>query len=234
MKYLKYFTIFFIAGNLLGSDTIPINLDDQYYRLTIESVTYKNYIELDTIDITLETSMPLGGFDLKIGTVSSFYKIIDILEGDFSQKCNWEYFNKREVVDHFSMWHIVSLAKMFPDTTKEVCYYIDSSVVLFRLVLAFSHLNYSSPIFDIGQIRFKWEQCKDNTISSVSGDTLMVFNKLNEKLYEPYIPPENCYQNLSSRVRDLLIFKNGNIKVNFDLYQTSDEIIDDTSQNKQK
>ena len=233
MKYLKYFTFLIITSNLFGSDTIPENLDDQYYKLAIESVTYGDYVELDTIDVTLETSMPLGGFDLKIGTVSNFHEIIDILEGDFSQKCNWEYFNKRKVVDNFSTWHVVSLAKMFSDTTKELCYYIDSSVVLFRLVLEFHHLNYTSPIFDIGQVRFKWEQCKDNTISSVSGDTLMVFGKLNEKLPEPYNPPESCYQNLSGRVRDLLIFENGNIKVNFDLYQKSDDAIKDTSQNKQ-
>ncbi|MEA1981499.1 MAG: hypothetical protein U9N54_11080 [candidate division Zixibacteria bacterium] len=240
MKYLKYFIFFIITSNLLGSDTIPKNLDDQYYKIAIESVTYGDYVELDTIDVTMETSMELGGFDLKLSTISNYYEIVDILKGDFSEKCNWEYFNKRKVNDGSKTWHIVSLGKMLADSTVKVCYYLDSSATLFKLVVAFTPITYTTPIFDMGQIRFKWSQCKDNTVSSVSGDTLMVYSKLSDELAEPYAPPEECYQNLSGRVRDLLIFKNGDFKVNFDPYQKSEEvikdipeIIDDTSQNKQ-
>ena len=77
---------------------------------------------------------------------------------------------------------------------------------------------------DFQQIRFKWDQCKDNTISSVSGDTLMVFNKLHEDLTKPFRPPEECYQNQLDRVRNLIIFKNGNFEVDFNPYEKSDEV----------
>jgi hypothetical protein len=145
-----------------------------------ERVTVDDMQLEDTLLVTLESlGMPVAGYDLEIGTDSRFITIKDILPGALSDSCGWEYFQARPMdvqgKEDFpsSLWHVVALSKISPDTTMPECYQLEGPVSIMKLVVSSGHV--TGPIPDTAAaIFFFWENCADNVFSNETGSSLLM------------------------------------------------------------
>lgn len=145
-----------------------------------ERVTVDDMQLDDTLLVTLESlGMPVAGYDLEIGTDSRFITIQDILPGALSDSCGWEYFQARPMdvqgkEDYpSSLWHVVALSKISPDTTTPECYQLEGSVSIMKLVVSSGHITGAIPD-TAAPIFFFWENCADNVFSNETGSSLLM------------------------------------------------------------
>jgi hypothetical protein len=133
----------------------------------------------DTLEITLTSSgRLLAGFELKFGVASPFIDIDTVLPGELYDSCRWEFFSSRSVNNQHredyppTLWQAVAIAQVSPSEQGPICFGLDGEVSLVKLVVTSEHLtrvpDTVAPIF------FFWEDCTDNSISGVSGDTLAI------------------------------------------------------------
>jgi hypothetical protein len=157
--------------------------DSLPYVISIERVKVGNMRIHDTLAITLNSFVrSLAGFELKFGLESPFIDIDTVLPGELSDSCRWEFFNSRSLtnpdrVDYPPiLWQAVAIAQVSPGERGPICYGLDGEVSLAKLVVTSEHVtrvpDTVAPIF------FFWEDCTDNTISAVSGDTLAISAKV--------------------------------------------------------
>lgn len=149
----------------------------------IETARLSSATALDTVDLFLESDSSLGGFDLKLMVAGSQLEIVGILPGRLIDTCRWEFFNARELMvvlddpdSEQPAWQITALPELIPDSIKPACYGGFTPMSLCRIIVYSIQLNLA--LADTGQplkeaaIRFVWEDCGDNTISSFSGKNL--------------------------------------------------------------
>jgi len=155
--------------------------------LSIERVAVHSGRILDTLDVTLESGGHLvAGFDIRIALESQYLEILEILPGEVLDSCSWEFFKAKPDDDVArenyprSVWHVVALAELIVDETEPHCYGLDRQASLLRLVVSSEHVDLA-PDAEVA-VFFFWESCSDNSVSGVTGNTLL----LSSKLYDYY------------------------------------------------
>jgi hypothetical protein len=173
-----------VAETSAVTDTLSENVETlPHYVVSIQRVKIGNMEIHDTLAITLNSfGQPIAGFELKFGIESPFIDIDTVLPGELSDSCRWEFFHSRSLtnpdrVDYPPiLWQAVAIAQISPSEQGPICYGLNREVSLAKLVVTSEHVtrvpDTVAPIF------FFWEDCTDNTISAVSGDTLAISAKV--------------------------------------------------------
>ena len=205
-----------------------------------ERVTVPDMRIIDTLDITVETiGMQTAGFDLKFGTDSRFFEILEVLPGRVVDSCGWEYFSAYQVRTAGkedlprSLWQAVALAKTSPDSTRVGCDELHGENSLVRLVVSNESLaevpDTTAPIF------FFWEDCSDNSLSDQSGSSLLissnVYDYFGVELSEgkDMLPtrkgtPRQCVsQRATNQPKRVVDFHNGGVEFKLDIGEETAE-----------
>ena len=190
-KFLFFTFCLFCISSINASTNDNVVVEQSPYLISIEQIKVTEMIFTDTIDVSIVTDKAtLAGFDLKIACNPRYLDIIDVLAGELYDSCRWDFFNARQGGNPtdkkipFTIWQIVALADMTVDDKKPLCFSLDKKSTLVRLVITNQFLKEVPdtvvPIF------FLWEDCTDNTISSISGNSLNLSNRVIE--YYKIIP----------------------------------------------
>ncbi|HWR84308.1 MAG TPA: T9SS type A sorting domain-containing protein [Candidatus Deferrimicrobium sp.] len=142
------------------------------------------------VDVTMESgTLDMGGFDILIAYDRSALNFQSAIKGDLyvpyipvppPSSCEWEYFTYRtwfwpSYEPHFFWAGIIrafGLADLNNGPSHPICFTLPTPFTLFTLDFMVT----DNRLFEcqFAPIRFFWTTCNDNTISSVTGDTLFV------------------------------------------------------------
>ncbi len=175
------------AGDSFSQDSN--NTDLPYYKISIESKSYSLGQLIDTIDIGIESSgKPIGGVDIKIGFDSPALEILEIIPGEIPDSCRWKFFNARDMSFNSSgdtpigVWQILAMAEFGGDTVRSVCYGFDRKASIAQLIIHVDSSQIDARTDSALTIFFYWQDCGDNTVTNVLGDSLFLSaNSVNEK-----------------------------------------------------
>ena len=200
MKYILILIVMTIAGLLAGHGYVRVttvqamdtgsgtevtdSVPEQPPRFIVrcDRVTVDDMQADDTLAVTLESQRKsIAGFDFKFGTDSRFITIQDVLPGAVYDSCGWEYFRARQLDANpsrpTSLWQVVALSKMTPDTSKPACLLTDGKVTLLKIVVR--NARPGEPVPDTtAPIFFYWESCTDNVLSDASGSSMLISDKV--------------------------------------------------------
>ncbi len=198
-----FLIVILTAGDIFSEDSTKANMP--YYKITIESESYSLGQLIDTIDIDIESSgKPIGGVDIKIGFDSPALEILEIIPGEIPDSCGWKFFNTRDVSFKTSgeapigVWQILAMAEFGGDTVRPVCYGFDRKASIAKLVIHVDSSQIDLETDSILKIFFYWQDCGDNTVTNISGDSLYLSLKSdNEKMTLRVLPsrtgaPDSC------------------------------------------
>ncbi|MFZ5981386.1 MAG: hypothetical protein ACOYVF_12215, partial [Candidatus Zixiibacteriota bacterium] len=165
------FIFLFIVGSISAADNPDSAADatPPRYIVRMDRLEVDNMQVFDTLEITVESFGNLiAGFDLKIGTNSSYVEILDILPGEVNDSCGWEYFNAKEINKSdqtypCQLWQAVAIAKISPDTTLPTCFGFERTASLLKVIVAGEPRTYIPDT--VAPIFFFWEDCGDNSLS---------------------------------------------------------------------
>lgn len=225
-----------------GDTLVEVVEDSTRYVVSVQRVTVTDMRINDTLVISLNSfGNPLAGFELKFAVESPFIDIDTVLPGEIYDSCNWEFFNARQIDAHNKenyppvIWQAVALADMMPDTDRPVCFSFEREASLIKLVVSSEHVarvpDTVAPIF------FFWEDCSDNTIACISGDTLAISAKVFDYYNVEYTEkqklfpnrtgaPEQCIDPTArNKPRRQIEFHNGGVEFKLDL---GEDIADST------
>ncbi len=206
-----------------------------HFVVEIESRTATAGKIRDTLDVTIESfGATVAAFDFKIGVDSRYLSIISVLPGEIYDSCGWQFFNARSA-DHAGaegvpamVWQTVAIAESISSGARPTCFGFDRKASLLRIVVASPELGVvpdtTVPLF------FYWESCADNTLSSVSGNTLALSSlvvdhrgdtlRLDSAAVFPVRAgtPEGCIDpDKQNRPRRQVEFHNGCVEFRFEL-----------------
>jgi hypothetical protein len=200
MKYILILIFLTIAGLLAGHGYVRVttaqamdtgsggasadSVSEQPPKFIVrcDRVTVDDMQADDTLVVTLESrGKSIAGFDFKFGTDSRFITIADVLPGTVYDSCGWEYFHARQLDAKpdrpASLWQVVALSKMTPDTTRPACLLTEGKVALLKIVVRNAHPG--EPVPDTAApIFFYWEGCTDNVLSDASGSSMLISDKV--------------------------------------------------------
>ena len=149
--------------------------------ISIDTVTLGVQKYLDTVDIMLSASgCPIAGADLKIGFDSYALNILEILRGELLDSCQWDFFDSKASIDQGkenhprSTWKVLALSEFVPDSVRPLCYDFDRPVSIARLVVQLDSTRIRILLDSFVPIYFYWEDCTDNTVTNVRGDSLLI------------------------------------------------------------
>jgi len=225
---ILFLILILASGNLFAADSTMA--DRPYYKITIETESYFLGQLIDTVDISIESSgKPIGGVDIKIGFDSPALEILEIIPGEIPDSCGWKFFNSRDVSFKTSaeapigVWQILAMAEFGGDTVSAVCYGFDRKASIAKLVIHVDSSQIDLETDSMLQIFFYWEDCGDNTVTNISGDSLYLSAELNDKRSAPSaLPsrigaPASCINPKAQNkpVRGV-VFESGGVVVNSD------------------
>jgi len=174
----KIFLNFFF----LAVVAIPVQsqINQSEFLIQIETKKVSEIYFTDTLDIYLTTrDVGIGGFSLKLGFNPRQLAIVDVLRSDILDSCNWEFFNARQMKSSINpentlaLWQIVGMAEMAGDTVGPKCFgYENSRGSLIKVIISNEHLMPASD--SLIPLYFLWENCADNTLSSIKGNQLLL------------------------------------------------------------
>ena len=172
-----FLIVILTAGDLLSEDST--NSDIPYYKITIESESHSLGQLIDTIDIEIESSgKPIGGVDIKIGFDSPALEILEIIPGEIPDSCKWKFFNTRDMSSQttgdspIGVWQILAMAEFGGDTVRSVCYGFDRRASIAKLIIHVDSSQVDLATDSTLAIFFYWQDCGDNTVTNISGDSL--------------------------------------------------------------
>ena len=186
--FLLLMAIFVVLTGFVGAaDSLMLPADTTGplvpYEISIERLTIDDQQLYDTIDVTVDSrGQALAAFDLKIAVDDAQVDILDILPGELSDSCNWEFFSARPIQtagrDGYPLivWQAVALSQLVSDTAAPVCFEMEGRVPLLRIVVSNAH-TLEAPDVDI-PIFFFWEDCTDNTLSGRTGNILLTSRRV--------------------------------------------------------
>lgn len=183
IKKISFICFFIFISTSFAEDSLQV--ENPQFVVKIEHRTMDFDSSLDTVNISLfSPGTSFAGFDFKIALLSDCYSIRDIQPGLFYDSCAWEFFNAREAknksdtLKDVSVWQIVAISELMPDSVRPLCYSFDDEVPLVHIIIE------KIPMTELSDtvlpINFIWEDCSDNTISGQSGNDLFVSNKVVE------------------------------------------------------
>jgi hypothetical protein len=182
---------------------------------------------IDTVDIGIETSgKPIGGVDIKIGFDSPALEILEIIPGEIPDSCRWKFFNSRDVSFKTSgdaplgVWQILAMAEFGGGSLRPVCYGFDRKASIAKLVIHVDSSKIDLKTDSIIAIFFYWQDCGDNTVTNISGDSLYLsVNSVNEKMTLRVLPsrtgaPASCINPKAQNkpVRGV-VFEGGSLRI---------------------
>ncbi len=127
------------------------------------------------IGITLENPSPgrqMGGFDFLL-RYDSALTLLTVEMGQLISDCQWEYFTFTQINNYTE--RMIAIADLNDGSHHPVCYGASSGVLAEMIFLV---TNEESVIGDFLPIRWIWYDCGDNTVSSRSGDTLLISDEV--------------------------------------------------------
>ena len=152
--------------------------DSTSYHVSIEAARFEGSVTVDTVDVVIDSrGGEFAAVDLLVGSNSRFVEITQILRGEICDSCRWEFFNVRKQADIDSLglqsiWQIVTLAEMMPDSLNPICYGWNEPGSIARLVV--TKLRDPMPSERVDSLLFLWTDCSDNSISGRSGVVLAI------------------------------------------------------------
>lgn len=214
-----------------GQSDSLIKLDSQII-ISIDSVTSGFDFNQDTVDIILTNfGQPIAGFDLKIGINSHAFNILEVLPGEIPDSCQWETFNAKSSLGGNwegaprAVWQILGLAEFMPDSVRPLCYGFDRPASIARLVVELDSIHARTLSHNFLPIYFLWEDCTDNTVTNVRGDSLMMSISVDGISYSDstgtafrlpsrYGSPASCIKpKAKNKPVRKLVFENGGVRV---------------------
>ena len=191
---ILFLIVILTAGDIFSEDSTKADMP--YYKITIESESYSLGQLIDTIDIDIESSgKPIGGVDIKIGFDSPALEILEIIPGEIPDSCRWKFFNSRDVSFKTSgevptgVWQILAMAEFGGDKVRPLCYGFDRKASIAKLVIHVDSSQIDLETDSILQIFFYWQDCGDNTVTNISGDSLYLSAELDDKKSAPRVLP---------------------------------------------
>ena len=191
---ILFLIVILTAGDIFSEDSTKADMP--YYKITIESESYSLGQLIDTIDIDIESSgKPIGGVDIKIGFDSPALEILEIIPGEIPDSCRWKFFNSRDFSFKTSgdaplgVWQILAMAEFGGDTVRPLCYGFDRKASLAKLIIHVDSSKLDLETDSMLQIFFYWQDCGDNTVTNISGDSLYLSAELDDKKSAPRVLP---------------------------------------------
>ncbi len=217
-----------------GDTLVEVIEDSSRYVVSIDRVTIGDMRINDTLGIFLNSfGNPVAAFELKIAVESPFIDIDTVLPGEIPDSCGWEFFNARPVNTQGEegyppiVWQVVALAELGLGGTQPVCYGFERPASLVKLVVSSEHVaqvpDTVVPIF------FLWEDCTDNTISGISGNTLILSAQVFDYFGSDFMQERGLFPNRTgapnqcidpsaqNKPRRLIEFHNGGVEFKLDL-----------------
>ncbi|RKX21272.1 MAG: hypothetical protein DRP35_04695 [Candidatus Zixiibacteriota bacterium] len=167
----------------LATDQCVVSFDvlaTEPFQVRIEKTHLAIQGTHETVDITLEKgSEPLGGFDFLIAYDASALTFVGALEGELLTECGWEYFTYRYGATGncdggcpSGMLRVVAIAETNNGANHPTCFALEDEYTL--AVLDFLVTDDRTLECQYVPVRFFWFDCGDNTISSMTGDSLFI------------------------------------------------------------
>jgi len=171
-----------LAGTTVNAQSDPTastSSFDSVYVVSLPHIMVDDMHLYDTLDIMLNSgNVQLAGFELKFGAPGRLFDIVEVLPGELCDSCNWEMFNAKRIDTQSKtgfpsiMYKVVAIAKVLPDSTRKSCFGLGRPVSLARLVVT-NEYAHETPDTTL-PLYFIWEDCTDNTISGIDGNTLFL------------------------------------------------------------
>lgn len=174
-------TIFLLAA---ASVIAQNQLNQADYIVQIESKKISTPYFTDTLDVYLTTrEIGAGGFAFKLGFNPRQLAIVDVIRSEILDSCRWEFFNARQMKSSINpentlaLWQIVGLAQMAGDTVGPNCFgFANRRGSLIKVIV--SNENLMPATDSLIPLYFLWENCSDNSLSSIKGDELLLSKKV--------------------------------------------------------
>jgi hypothetical protein len=132
--------------------------------------------ELDLLLDSISQAQSVGGFDLQIGFDSLALSIAEVLPGNLYDSCAWEYFTYQ---NSSGLVHIVGIAETNNGAAHPSCG-APASLPVSLARLRFLVGSDSSWSCKFAPVRFYWNDCGDNAVSSATGQHLFGAEKVFE------------------------------------------------------
>jgi hypothetical protein len=171
-------------GNLQTCCDVYFNvLAVEPFTLQIEKTHGSFQGQHETVDVTLTTgSLEIGGFDILIAYDASALNFVKAIPGPHFYapgECRWEYFTYRfsafgncGSICPSGMLRVTGIAETNNGPAHPVCFDYTVPEVLFSLDFLVTDDRTLECTYV--PIRFVWFDCGDNTLSSVTGDSLFI------------------------------------------------------------
>jgi len=234
--FMKHFLISAVLISLAFSKAIAqsdsLVKSDSTIKISIDSVTFGFEHMQDTVDIVLfNPGQPIAGFDLKIGINSHAFNILEVLPGEIFDSCEWETFSAKSSIsgnwegNPRAVWQILGMAEFMPDSVRPLCYGFGRPASIAQLVVELDSIHVRTLSHNFLPIYFFWEDCTDNTVTNVRGDSLLMSISVDGISYSDstgvafkfptrYGSPASCIKHKAKNkpVRKL-VFQNGGVSV---------------------
>ncbi|MGD8922342.1 MAG: T9SS type A sorting domain-containing protein, partial [Candidatus Zixiibacteriota bacterium] len=169
------------ACGLQTVEVICVDVEiDECVHVQIEKVHNTLQGHIESVDINLNGSgKPLGGFEFLISYDASVLTALTASPGQLFESCGWEYFTYRYGVDGnctgacpSGLIKIVGLAETNNGAYHPGCFFDGMVGTLASMeFLVSNNRNYECQFVPI---EFFWDDCADNTFSSMAGDTMWI------------------------------------------------------------
>jgi len=138
-------------------------------------------ISIDLEDV--DPSQELGGFDLLLAFDYTGLSLLDVEQGQMLTDCDWEYFTYRDGQEGDcgdstcpdGVVRIVAMADIVNGPVHPSCYAESPGQLAVLTFLTTSNPNYACYYLPI---RFYWADCGDNSFANVTGDSLLISDRI--------------------------------------------------------
>ncbi len=176
-----FFTCLLLLPNFVSAQSDSLSKFSANLNISIETANLGAHKIIDTLDVLISTARyTIAGMDMKIGFDSYAMDILEVLRGELPDSCQWEFFDTKASIDQGkegyprSIWQVVMLSGFIPDSVRPICYSFKRPVSIARLVVQLNIERARIMSDTLLPIYFFWEDCSDNTVTNVSGDSLMM------------------------------------------------------------
>ncbi|MEW6050543.1 MAG: T9SS type A sorting domain-containing protein [Candidatus Zixiibacteriota bacterium] len=171
-----------------NADTCCFTITVDWGKVVIEKVHNQIQGQYTTVDITLGTNYPVGGFDLLIQYDQSALTFTQALVGGFLTDCGWEYFTYRTgpfgncgTGCPTGLIKLVAIAETNNGANHPGCFTnyppppgVDSVIAQLEFLVS----NDFTLECQFVPIKFYWLDCTDNAFSNLKGDSLLISRKV--------------------------------------------------------
>jgi hypothetical protein len=169
-----------------NADTCSFNIEVDWGKLAIDKVHKQLQGKNTTVNVTLGTNYPIGGFDLLFSYDPSVLSFNQAVAGSFLTECGWEYFTYRYGTNGncgsgcpTGYVHVVAMAETNNGANHPTCFTsYDPPRDSIAVQLSFFVSNDRTLNCQFVPIRFFWTDCGDNAMSTISGDSLLISRKV--------------------------------------------------------